>query len=80
MTIPLVTLFYFAALVGAIWAAAWVASKGKEGWGWILFIIVLVFGSMKIRESDIATCPKCNHTFESSVEKSNSATVTEINK
>lgn len=32
----------------AICAAAWLAYNNKEGWGWFLFVAVLVTSSVKI--------------------------------
>lgn len=32
----------------AIIAAAWLAFNGKEGWGWFLFVAVLVTSSVRL--------------------------------
>lgn len=32
----------------AIGAAAWLAFNNKEGWGWFLFVAVLITSSVKI--------------------------------
>lgn len=55
---------FFAGLSASLWAVAWLAAAGKDGWGWILFAVVLLFGSMSIKSSDIATCPKCGEVFK----------------
>lgn len=34
--------------LAAIAAATWLAFNGKEGWGWFLFVAVLVSTSVKI--------------------------------
>jgi len=42
----------------------WLISKNFSGWGWILFVSILFFGSVSIKHSSMATCPKCGHQFD----------------
>jgi len=46
---------------------AWLISKNFSGWGWILFVSILFFGSVSIKHSSTATCPKCGHQFETTL-------------
>lgn len=54
----------FISFAACMASAAFLASKGMPGWGWILFVSLVFFGSVSIRKTSIATCPKCGHAFE----------------
>jgi len=54
----------FAGFSASIWAVVWLAAKGVDDWGWILFVVLLFFGSVSIKHSDMVECPKCGERFE----------------
>jgi len=63
MQFTVVAGFMLASFAACIWACAWLASKEKSGWGWILIVILLIYGSMSISVDTDAVCPKCNNHF-----------------
>ena len=70
MNATIVYTAFFLSFALCIWAAAWVISQGLSGWGWILFIVILFYGNVSIQQGDVVECPKCGHTFDAKVAKS----------
>ena len=71
---------YFSFLSIAICAAAWLASKSMDGWGWIIFVVVICTMSVSISQSDHATCPECGHYFKVVKESKKSVETTDQTK
>lgn len=55
----------FLSFAAAIGFCAWMAVRGEAPAAIVLAIIVILFfGNIRLTQSDVATCPKCGHTFE----------------
>ena len=40
---------FFLSLVGALGIVGFLMYKGVSGWGWLLFAVILLFGSLSIK-------------------------------
>ena len=68
MNATVVASVLFLAFTMCMGLVAWLITKGISGWGWILFVSILFFGSVSIKHSTIATCPKCGHQFDTTLQ------------
>jgi len=72
MNVTIVGTAMFLSFAASIGFCAWLASRGEPGPAIMLSIfIMLFFGSVKMSNNDITTCPKCKHVFEVTNGKNN---------
>ena len=65
MNTTIVGIAMFLSFTASIGFCAWLASRGQVGAAVLLSLFVLLFfGSVRISQNDMATCPKCGHNFE----------------
>ncbi len=64
MNMTIVLIFFFFSFVLCIGICAYLMVSNVGGWGWLLLIIILFFGSIKISSHDTnAECPNCGEKF-----------------
>jgi intracellular septation protein A len=55
----------YTSFIACMGVAAWLASKQVDGWGWIIFATIIVFGGINMKSGpDTITCPKCGEVIK----------------
>lgn len=62
MNTTVVSIFFFISAAICFGFIAFLVYYGKDGWGWMLFVWLVLFGSVKIKRDDC----KCNRTEQES--------------
>lgn len=64
MNITVAASFLFVSFAAVMALCGFLMCKGVSGWGWILFVSVLFYGSVSMKNTYTATCPKCGEVFK----------------